>query len=133
MPNRDAIQAWVEDLRSGQFQQTRNVLHDDAGYCCLGVACETYRRLADLDAADYGKDWERDEESGVHYFQLESELLPGVVTGWLDLEDDPILIVNGKEETCSVLNDTLKLNFSAIADAIEHTYLNASPVPAGAS
>ena len=120
-------------MRSGRFQQTRNVLHDELGYCCLGVACETYRRLADLDAADFGKNWEQDEMSGVYYFQAESELLPDLVTDWLELEEDPILLVNGKEEACSVLNDTRKLNFAAIADAIERTYLNASPVPADAS
>lgn len=31
---------WLELLRSGQYQQTRNVLYDGEGYCCLGVAAE---------------------------------------------------------------------------------------------
>jgi len=31
-------------LRSGEFEQHRGSLRDDHGYCCLGVACELYRR-----------------------------------------------------------------------------------------
>lgn len=31
---------WLEALRSGKYNQTARVLHDDEGYCCLGVACE---------------------------------------------------------------------------------------------
>ena len=31
--------AWVKALRSGEFKQARNVLHDEVNgaYCCLGV------------------------------------------------------------------------------------------------
>lgn len=35
---------WVEALRSGEFLQTDCALHDDHGYCCLGVACEVFER-----------------------------------------------------------------------------------------
>ena len=31
---------WVEALESGDYKQTTGRLHDDDGYCCLGVACE---------------------------------------------------------------------------------------------
>lgn len=31
---------WVEALRSGEYQQTKEYLHSEGGYCCLGVACE---------------------------------------------------------------------------------------------
>ena len=33
---------WVEALRSGVFPQTREVMQDSEGYCCLGVACELF-------------------------------------------------------------------------------------------
>lgn len=33
-------QMWIPALESDTYQQTRNRLHDDQGYCCLGVACE---------------------------------------------------------------------------------------------
>lgn len=31
---------WIEALRSGEYKQTKNVLFDGKGYCCLGVACK---------------------------------------------------------------------------------------------
>lgn len=31
---------WIQALESGEYQQTRGVLHDGVGYCCLGVACK---------------------------------------------------------------------------------------------
>lgn len=30
---------WVKALRSGRYQQTKGFLHDEKGYCCLGVLC----------------------------------------------------------------------------------------------
>ena len=31
---------WVEALRSDRFKQTGGTLKNEAGHCCLGVACE---------------------------------------------------------------------------------------------
>lgn len=36
---------WCEALRSGEYTQSKHCLHNDAGYCCLGVACEVYHKL----------------------------------------------------------------------------------------
>jgi len=30
---------WVKALESGRYKQTRTVLTDNYGYCCLGVLC----------------------------------------------------------------------------------------------
>jgi hypothetical protein len=30
---------WLEDLRSGEYEQARHHLYIDGAYCCLGVAC----------------------------------------------------------------------------------------------
>lgn len=30
---------WVAALESGEYSQTRSKLHNNSGYCCLGVAC----------------------------------------------------------------------------------------------
>ena len=30
---------WINNLRSGLFEQTEGALRNDGGYCCLGVAC----------------------------------------------------------------------------------------------
>lgn len=34
---------FVEALRSGEYNQVRACLHDDAGYCCLGVLTEVVK------------------------------------------------------------------------------------------
>lgn len=31
---------WLEALRSGDYEQGKNLLRSDVGYCCLGVACD---------------------------------------------------------------------------------------------
>lgn len=31
---------WLVALRSGKYKQTRRVLKNDAGFCCLGVLCD---------------------------------------------------------------------------------------------
>lgn len=36
----DNARAWVAALRSGAYLQTRRVLRNQAGFCCLGVACD---------------------------------------------------------------------------------------------
>ena len=33
--------AWIDALRSGQYQQCKGALYDGHGYCCLGVAAKT--------------------------------------------------------------------------------------------
>lgn len=39
---RDQLQEeWVEALLSGEYEQTQHALHNDEGFCCLGVGCET--------------------------------------------------------------------------------------------
>jgi hypothetical protein len=37
--------AWLKDLMSGQFKQTKDMLYNRGRYCCLGVACKTYERV----------------------------------------------------------------------------------------
>jgi len=33
---------WIAALRSGEYEQTRDKLHDAEGFCCLGVACDLF-------------------------------------------------------------------------------------------
>lgn len=37
---------WVEALRSGEYRQCKDVLHnvDEQALCCFGVACEVYQK-----------------------------------------------------------------------------------------
>jgi hypothetical protein len=34
------VKLWLKALRSGKYKQTKGVLKDSIGYCCLGVASE---------------------------------------------------------------------------------------------
>lgn len=68
---------WTDALRSGEFKQTKGVLHEDGKYCCLGVANEVCRLKSDgvallglpellklgiLDATQYGLSELNDEK-----------------------------------------------------------------------
>ena len=48
---------WVEALRSGEYEQAREMLHDVAngGYCCLGVLCKVM-------GAEFGPGSEKHED-----------------------------------------------------------------------
>lgn len=38
------MKKWVKALRSGEYKQTQSQLHDDTGFCCLGVLCDLHRK-----------------------------------------------------------------------------------------
>lgn len=45
---------WVNALRSGKYKQTKQVLKNHEGYCCLGVACDIFpQRKLNEDEAGY--------------------------------------------------------------------------------
>lgn len=46
------LQKWLENLRSGEFQQGTAKLNNNGKYCCLGVLCET----AGLEFKQYPED-----------------------------------------------------------------------------
>jgi hypothetical protein len=66
---RDFADRLIANLRSGKFQQTREVLCDGTGHCCLGVAYETAGYKAKLTPF-------RDRDVWVYY--------PGSATSILD-------------------------------------------------
>ena len=38
--NKPIIKRWIKALRSGEYKKTKGYLHDDEGFCCLGVLCD---------------------------------------------------------------------------------------------
>lgn len=44
MVNKENVKKFVDALRSGDFKQGRRALRSGDSFCCLGVACELYRR-----------------------------------------------------------------------------------------
>ena len=68
--------AWVESLESGRYQQARQALRTEDGFCCLGVAC---------DVSGVGK-WEQRRVLGgdmMWRFNKCREALPPEVMEWL--------------------------------------------------
>jgi hypothetical protein len=117
---------WVAALRSGQYQQGKEWLQNDAGYCCLGVACD----LAVVDGValrlrvaegEWGFKGVNDPASSVA-----ERLLPAAVEDWLGLYDSFATtrqdVRDNDDFTYSALtefNDNLEWDFDQIADLIE--------------
>ncbi len=66
---------WIEALRNGRRQQSRDGLRDVSGFCCLGVLCDV-------------KDHDGWREANSHYYNhngqctFESELLKSLLPGY---------------------------------------------------
>jgi len=104
-------QKWVDALRSGEYQQTQERLHDENGFCCLGVLCDLYGKENNVE-------WEPSTHNGnVYIFQNMVAVLPLSVVEWAGVEDSNPY-VNGGIGTLSGLNDK-GFTFNEIADLIE--------------
>jgi hypothetical protein len=104
-------QKWVDALRSGDYQQGRNYLRTDNGFCCLGVLCDLYGKENNVE-------WEHSSYKDAYMFQNTMAVLPLSVVEWSGVEDGNPL-VNGEPFTLSGLNDQGS-TFNEIADVIEH-------------
>lgn len=113
------VELWLTALRSGEYQQARGYLHTDEGYCCLGVACDIYRKetgkgeWAPSNSNDYTPRYAfvlgcTDQELG----------LPDEVAAWLGLESNMGDYVNDEERTLADENDA-GTTFEQIAEIIE--------------
>jgi hypothetical protein len=106
-------QKWVSALRSGEYQQTQRRLHDENGFCCLGVLCDLYLKENQLE-------WEPSTHyNNVYVFQYMATVLPLSVMEWVGVgEGNPYVYVNGGPFTLAELNDRGS-TFNEIADVIE--------------
>ena len=114
----------VEALRSGEYTQTDKALRDKDGYCCLGVACDLYRKTEKPDEQwepvhEQWEQWEPAEGRSVWAFMEATSALPEEVMNWLGFATAEGLFA----EDCGIsslmlLNDEGK-SFEYIADAIE--------------
>ena len=108
------MKLWLKALRSGEFEQTKNQLRNGSKreFCCLGVACEVYRK-----ATGDGL-WRK----GVFIIDEAGEFsaLPNTVRIWLGLDrSNPVL---GTTSTAASLNDD-GVSFYEIADRLERRFL----------
>lgn len=120
--NTQIKEQWISALRSGEYVQTEEVLHDRNGFCCLGVLCDIYLK-------EVGKEWEENYNDYSFSADFENEVLPPEVMTWADLKDEnPVVTIEQfdheieqyvlKPLPLSDLNDTGK-SFKMIAALIE--------------
>ncbi len=128
--NKEAIRQWVAALRSGEYSQTKGILRDNRGFCCLGVACDLFSKQVPNGW------WMPEDNQGFIPFrsvstkqtegEVTSEVLTDAVAEWLGLGGDfNPSIVNGEfsKESLADANDS-GMPFSQIADIIEKEYLS---------
>ena len=121
MANKENIKKWVSALRSGKYSQTREALHDKSGYCCLGVACETYME----DTGNGEWEWHNSRYTFVNGSRREAAWLPPSVMEWLGVHasDPQVERESGDFAQLSYLNDERELDFDQIATLIENAFL----------
>ena len=101
----EARAEWVKALRSGRYAQIQKRLSGDDGMCCLGVACDVYRK-----SVQGAPQW-----AGFAYMGCRSGL-PAKVMRWLGLKTT--------SGACGIGDSLIRRNdrgvrFPEIADLIE--------------
>jgi hypothetical protein len=102
----------LADLRSGEFVQNFGCLRrGDLCYCPAGLLCRRH-------GIETGVPWQfhRDEQGGYYSYRGLSIVMPEIVYQWAGIPHAHFLV--GRHRL-SELNDSKRLSFSAIADAIE--------------
>jgi hypothetical protein len=133
---KDVMEMWVKALRSGNYSQTKECLHDSKGMCCLGVLCDIYTQgregWAEWDLCD---EEERVDDHGniEDYAQWSMfdnhETLPCEVREWANIKhSDGSFETEGCDgtqytESLATLNDK-GYTFNDLADIIEKKWSN---------
>jgi len=112
------LKDWVKALRSGEYKQTRDYLHDEKGFCCLGVLC-------DIALDDYWVERESARGSCMLVKHQEAFGLPTQLSKDLGLFEEREDIGTNPEDFLGNMNDKGK-SFKEIADWIEKNLINES-------
>lgn len=124
--NADAKREYLLDLRSGKYLQANERLRKDDSYCCLGVLCETYRRVTGQgEWVNSISGHEFDDGFG----HSEVGTPPRGVLEWAGIESDVVSLPKVIEidevdevteyDSLVSLNDEAGYDFNQIADVIE--------------
>ena len=116
---------WIAKLESGEYPQTKSVLADDSGYCCLGVLCEV--------AVEDGIVFKKEDPDRVWYTSklddsdTEGAVLPFAVRDWAGLPNINPEVPHTDEDGDSIIESLAELNdrdmpFSQIANLIEQNF-----------
>lgn len=127
--DQDIKNRWVNALRSGEYQQTKNWLVRENGYCCLGVLCEIAVQdgVVIEEAGGYTSVEDNDDRS--------YEDLPKAVQHWAGLDsenplsdvefagpDSEYRATRQKFAYLSELNDDMDYDFERIAEVIDRVF-----------
>jgi hypothetical protein len=126
--NRDRIKKWIAALRSGEYKQGTFALKKGDRYCCLGVACDIYRKTTKR-----GR-WEEHPYQGIaegvlaEHFVFGDGLhaadmaLPGPVSKWFGDFPGADVYLGLDEVPAADLNDDGR-TFRYIANRLERQYI----------
>lgn len=78
-------EAWLQALESGEYKQTREYLHSTKGFCCLGVACDLFKRNLSLKVTEEPSTLLGEENMTITSYNTLSGVLPGKVMNYLGL------------------------------------------------
>ena len=113
--NQTIKQRWIEALRSGEYEQTTKTLHNEDGFCCLGVLCDLYSKEHDLK-------WMSDPHNHAYKMAGSTQVLPQFVTEWAGLKDDnPYVCFKDEVKPIAEVNDK-GATFTEIAQLIEEQH-----------
>jgi hypothetical protein len=104
----DNMKLVLKALRSGEYKQTKEMLQDEYGYCCLGVMCDVFEK-------ETGRTLRKEDDTG-HIYGGSLEEQEGVQR-WVGLQG--FLGGSHSKFTLAELNDEEGYTFSQIADFIE--------------
>lgn len=97
---------WIEELRSGKYEQGKGALRNSEDkYCCLGVACTLL--------PDVG--WQIDGFGDAYGVVLEDWCNEGSL-----MDPDLIGLSEQAQDTLITLNDTYGWDFNKIADVLDN-------------
>lgn len=126
MINTERVQKLVDALRSGEYQQGKGRLRDGNKFCCLGVACDVFKRETSIGG------WDELEGCGCHFsiksddgltIQSSMNYLIDSIVNWFGFPDSNPVIKGETTTNASTLNDQYGHDFNAIAGAFERTFL----------
>lgn len=131
---KENVKLWLAALRSGEYDQQQAILKNGFGYCCLGVACDVYRKQTGkgnwIDTTDSRGGFTFD--TGDVYNNVEN-IGSISVRDFFGFDDPngfyiPLFYLGGKGTTMHIrlteVNDDLGMTFDEIADLVEKYILN---------
>lgn len=107
---KSVMKKWVDALRSGKYKQTKGVLKDSNGYCCLGVLCD----IAPKETGEW------DGPQG-YRFEGNGATPPQTVLAWAGMKSD-VGCFKGTERKALTERNDKGASFKTIAKLIEKDY-----------